>query len=159
MVSGTISFFWDSKTRRFYPYGDVSNKLKGNSAEHSCGVCVISDWLLYTVQKSLVSVNLWIKHLGDLETNSQPNGMFGVGTAHWVIVSDDYVLIDSMYNDDEKVLMNKEQALYVLEQFKNFLEKKFNDPDRPPSSIDVEFIADGQKAVDMYMEHKALVSK
>lgn len=37
-----------------------------------------------------------------------------------------------------------------MEQYKVFLEEDYNDPNNPPDPIDVEFIAEGQDAIDMY---------
>ncbi|MCX8579093.1 hypothetical protein J3U35_06520 [Gilliamella sp. B2717] len=39
----------------------------------------------------------------------------------------------------------------MLEQYKAFLEGDYNDPNNPPDPIDVEFIAEGQEAIDIYI--------
>lgn len=76
--------------------------------------------------------------------------MFGIGNAHWVLITGNYVFIGTEYVEEQQVIMTKEQLLYVLEQYKAFLEGDFKDSNNPPDPIDVEFIAEGQEAIDIY---------
>ncbi|UYZ84864.1 hypothetical protein MTZ49_04670 [Entomomonas sp. E2T0] len=46
--------------------------------------------------------------------------------------------------------MTIDQLLYILMQYKEFLEGNYNDPANPPASLDIEFIAEGKDALDMY---------
>ena len=39
------------------------------------------------------SVNIWINNLTDLANSEAPDGMFGVGNAHWELITGDYVFI------------------------------------------------------------------
>ena len=67
-----------------------------------------------------------------------------------VLITGNYVFIGTEYVEEQQVIMTKEQLLYVLEQYKAFLEGDFKDPNNPPDPIDVEFIAEGQEAIDIY---------
>ena len=69
--------------------------------------------------------------------------MFAVGNAHWVLITGDYVFIGTEYVEEQQVILTREQLLYILEQYKAFLEGNDEDPNNPPASIDVEFIAEG----------------
>ncbi|WP_218964610.1 hypothetical protein, partial [Snodgrassella alvi] len=57
------------------------------------GVCEIADWLWTELGFSINSVNIWINNLTDLENSRAPDGMFGIGNAHWVLIKGDYVFI------------------------------------------------------------------
>lgn len=114
------------------------------------GICEIGSWLTTDLPTGINSVNIWINNLIDLENSRAPDGMFGIGNAHWVLVTGDYVFIGTEYVEEQQVIMTREQILYVLEQYKSFLEGNYKDPNNPPDPIDVEFIAEGQEAIDIY---------
>ncbi|MDF7671656.1 hypothetical protein PT276_10710 [Orbaceae bacterium ESL0721] len=110
----------------------------------------IAAWLSDDLQYSINSVNIWINNITDLENSRAPNGNFGIGNAHWVLITGDYVFLGTEYVEEQQVLMTREQLLYVLEQYKAFLEGNYKDPNNPPDPIDVEFIAEGQDAINKY---------
>jgi hypothetical protein len=114
------------------------------------GICEIAAWLATDLPTGINSVNIWINNLTDLENSPAPDGWFGIGNAHWVLITGDYVFIGTEYVEEQQVIMTREQLLYVLEQYKALLEGDYNDPNNPPDPIDVEFIAEGQDAIDMY---------
>lgn len=62
----------------------------------------------------------------------------------------DLVFICCEYVEEQKVIMTIDQLLYILMQYKEFLEGNYNDPANPPASLDIEFIAEGKDALDMY---------
>ena len=136
--------------KEFYPSGMLPEENIWYTPKQGNGVCEITAWLGNELQYSINSVNIWINNLTDLANSEAPDGMFGVGNAHWVLITGDYVFIGTEYVEEQQVILTREQLLYVLEQYKAFLEGNYEDPNNPPAPIDVEFIAEGQEAVDLY---------
>jgi hypothetical protein len=145
-----IYYWWIPDYKKFSPSGREYSENMRFAPKQGRGVCEIASWLSTELQYSINSVNIWINNLTDLEHSRAPDGMFGIGNAHWVLITGDYVFIGTEYVEEQQVIMTREQLLYVLEQYKAFLEGDYNDPNNPPDPIDVEFIAEGQEAIDMY---------
>lgn len=150
MINKKIYFWWIPDYKKFSPSGREHDENMRYAPKQGYGVCEIASWLSSDIQYSINSVNIWIKNLTDLENSPAPDGMFGIGNAHWVLVKGSYVFIGTEYVEEQQVIMTREQLLYVLEQYSSFLESDYKDPNYPPEPIDVEFIAEGQDAVDMY---------
>ena len=148
MLNDKIIFWWD--TSSFLPTGGKLVKHPNSKKIFGFGAREIADWLRVDIQYSINSVNIWINNLTDLANSRAPDGMFAVGNAHWVLITGDYVFIGTEYVEEQQVILTREQLLYVLEQYKAFLEGNYEDPNNPPAPIDVEFIAEGQEAVDLY---------
>ncbi|MBC9132006.1 hypothetical protein FcAc13_11915 [Frischella sp. Ac13] len=148
MLNDKIIFWWDGSS--FIPTGGKLVKSTDEQKIFGFGAREIAAWLGNDIQYSINSVNIWINNLTDLEHSRAPDGMFGIGNAHWVLITGNYVFIGTEYVEEQQVIMTKEQLLYVLEQYKAFLGGDYKDPDNPPAPIDVEFIAEGQEAIDIY---------
>ena len=148
MLNDKIIFWWDNSS--FLPTGGKLVKHPNSKKIFGFGAREIADWLRVDIQYSINSVNIWINNLTDLANSRAPDGMFAVGNAHWVLITGDYVFIGNEYVEKQQVILTREQLLYVLEQYKAFLEGNYEDPNNPPAPIDVEFIAEGQAAVDLY---------
>jgi hypothetical protein len=150
MKNKKIYLYWSDNYKEFCPTGMMDNENIRYVPKQGYGICEIASWLWTELQHSINSVNIWINNLTDLENSRAPDGWFGIGNAHWVLITGDYVFIGTEYVEEQQVIMTREQLLYVLEQYKAFLEGDYNDPNNPPDPIDVEFIAEGQDAIDMY---------
>ena len=150
MKNRKIYLYWMDSYNEFYPSGRLPEENIRYTPKQGYGVCEIAAWLGNDLQYSINSVNIWINNLTDLANSEAPDGMFGVGNAHWVLITGDYVFIGTEYVERQQVILTREQLLYVLEQYKAFLEGNYRDPNNPPAPIDVEFIAEGQEAVDLY---------
>ncbi|NUF26968.1 hypothetical protein [Gilliamella sp. ESL0254] len=150
MKSKKIFLSWLNEYKEFCPTGLLFDENIRYTPKQGYGVCEIAAWLGNDIQYSINSVNIWINNLTDLEHSRAPDGMFGIGNAHWVLITGDYVFIGTEYVEEQQVIMTREQLLYVLEQYKTFLEGDYKDPNNPPGPIDVEFIAEGQEAIDIY---------
>jgi hypothetical protein len=148
MLNDQIIFWWSDSY--FIPTGGKLTKYANSEKIFGFGAREIADWLASDLPTGINSVNIWINNLTDLENSRAPDGWFGIGNAHWVLITGDYVFIGTEYVEEQQVIMTREQLLYVLEQYKAFLEGDYNDPNNPPDPIDVEFIAEGQDAIDMY---------
>ena len=150
MKNRKIYFDWIDFYDGFCPSGRLPEENIRYTPKQGYGVCEIAAWLNNELQNSINSVNIWINNLTDLENSRAPDGMFAVGNANWVLITGDYVFIGNEYVERQQVILTREQLLYVLEQYKAFLEGNYRDPNNPPAPIDVEFIAEGQEAVDLY---------
>ena len=150
MKNRKIYFYWIDFYENFRPSGMLPEENIRYTPKQGNGVCEIAAWLGNDLQYSINSVNIWINNLTDLANSRAPDGMFGVGNAHWVLITGDYVFIGTEYVERQQVILTREQLLYILEQYKAFLEGNYEDPNNPPAPIDVEFIAEGQEAVDLY---------
>ena len=150
MLNKKIIFSWSKTFGMFRPSGCFSDENIRYRPKQGYGIIALASWLSSDLQCSINSVNIWISNLIDLENSPAPDGMFGVGNAFWVLITGNYVFIGTEYVEEQQVIMTKEQLLYVLEQYKAFLEGDFKDPNNPPDPIDVEFIAEGQEAIDIY---------
>ena len=150
MKNRKIYFDWIDFYDGFYPSGRLPEENIRYTPKQGYGVCEIAAWLNNELQNSINSVNIWINNLTDLENSRAPDGMFAVGNANWVLITGDYVFIGNEYVERQQVILTREQLLYILEQYKAFLEGNYRDPNNPPAPIDVEFIAEGQEAVDLY---------
>ena len=150
MKNRKIYLYWIDFYENFYPSARLPEENIRYTPKQGYGVCEIAAWLGNDLQYSINSVNIWINNLTDLANSEAPDGMFGVGNAHWVLITGDYVFIGTEYVERQQVILTREQLLYILEQYKAFLEGNYRDPNNPPAPIDVEFIAEGQEAVDLY---------
>ncbi|WNJ81268.1 hypothetical protein RJE46_08590 [Cedecea neteri] len=67
------------------------------------------------------------------------------------MVTNDLVFIACEYVKEQRVTLTVEQLIYILEQYKEFLQGFFNNASFPPEPIDIEYIAEGQEAMNMYV--------
>jgi len=147
MLTDQINFWKDNKN--YIPIGGVLNK-KNDGSILGYGAREIAGWLANDIQYSLGSIEIWINNLTNLASSRAPDGFFGMGNAHWVMVTQDKVFIACEYVEEQRVLLTIDQLLYVLEQYKAFLVGNYTNPDVPPEPIDVEYIAEGEEAMRIY---------
>ncbi|MCO7256557.1 hypothetical protein KSI86_20590 [Dickeya oryzae] len=148
MLNDRITFWWSEKSNLFIPIGgEIRNTLRGDVLGY--GAREIAGWLSNDIQYGVNSVDIWVKNLTDFSSGKITDGNFGIGNAHWVMVTQDKVLIGCEYVEEQRVLLTIEQTLYVLEQYRAFLAGSYT-KDYPPESIDVEYFAEGSNAVTQY---------
>lgn len=148
MLNDKITFWWNEKSKLFIPIGgEGRNGFDGEVFGY--GAREISGWLSNDIQYGLHSVDNWIKKLNDLASGKTTDGNFGIGNAHWVMVTKDKVFIGCEYVEEQQVLLTIEQTLYVLEQYRSFLEGAYT-KEHPPEPIDIEYLSEGKYAVAQY---------
>ena len=150
MKNRKIYLNWLDCYRKFHPSGMSPEENFRYIPKQGYGVCAIACFLSEVIRYSVNSVNIWINNLTDLANSEAPDGKFAVGNAYWVLITGDYVFIGNEYVEEYQVILNREQFLYILEQYKACLKGKYKDPNNPPAPIDVEFIAEEQEAIDLY---------
>ncbi len=149
MLNDKINFWWNNNSKDFTPIG---NKLWVSTDKTTLGYGSreLAGWLSDDIQYSLNSIDIWINNLTNLPSSRAPDGFFGMGNAHWVMVTKNMVFIANEYVQEQRVLLTIDQLLYILEQYKAFLGGNYTDPDFPPKPIDVEYIAEGEEAMRIY---------
>nr|WP_282554504.1 hypothetical protein [Providencia sp. G1(2023)] len=70
-------------------------------------------------------MDTWLNNLTNLESSQAPDGFFGIGNAHWVMVTNNLVFIACEYVKEQRVILTVEQLIYILEQYKEFLQGDF----------------------------------
>lgn len=149
MLTDQITFWKDENNQYYIPIGGAINK-RHNGSILGYGAREIAGWLANDIQYSPNSVDIWINNLTDLASSLSPDGFFGMGNAHWVMVTKNKVFIACEYVQEQRVLLTIDQLLYILEQYKTFLDGNYTDPDFPPEPIDVEYITEGEEAMRIY---------
>ena len=110
----------------------------------------IAAWLSDDIQHSANSARSWINDLPKLSVSAAPDGFFGFGNAHLIMVLGEHVFLGCEFVEKYRVLMSLGQALDVLTRYEKFLKSGHGSLHKPPAPMDVEFIAEGQEAVALY---------
>lgn len=150
MINKKIYYWWSPDDSSYYPSGREPNENMRFKPKQGYGICEIASWLSADLPAGLKSVDIWINNLTNLPSSRAPDGFFGMGNAHWVMVTKNMVFIACEYVQEQRVLLTIDQLLYILEQYKTFLDGNYTDPDFPPEPIDVEYIAEGEEAMRIY---------
>lgn len=148
MLNDQITFWWNRKSNLFIPVGGAIRN-KSDDKNLGYGAREVAGWLSNDIQYGVRSVDLWIKNLTDLTSGKSTDGNFGIGNAHWVMVTQDRVFIGCEYVEEQQVLLTIEQTLYVLEQYRSFLEGSYTKK-QPPEPIEIEYLSEGKDAVAQY---------
>lgn len=150
MYTRKIYLRWSEFHNRFIPTGMDANEDIRRIPKQGYGVCEIAAWLSSDLPNGIDSVDIWIKNLTDLSSGKTTDGNFGMGNAHWVMVTQNKVFIGCEYVEEQQIIMTIEQTLYILEQYKTFLESDYTNSALHPEPIDVEYIAEGKEAIALY---------
>lgn len=149
MYSKKLYLRWSDFHNHFVPTALEDDENIRYTPRQGYGVSEIAGWLSSDLPGGVISIDIWVKNLTDLASGKENNGNFGIGNAHCVMVTQDKVFIGCEYSEELQVLLTIEQTLYILEQYRSFLEG-FHTKDFPPEAIDVEFLAEGKDAVLQY---------
>ncbi|MDT3640245.1 hypothetical protein ROM51_16855 [Cronobacter sakazakii] len=148
MLNDKIIFWWDENSDLFIPIGGkIRHSSDGGVLGY--GAREISGWLSNDIQYGIHSIDIWVRNLTDFASGKITDGNFGKGNAHWVMVTHDKVFIGCEHVEEQQVLLTIEQTLYVLGQYRLFLEGSYT-KDFPPEPIDVEYLAEGRDAITRY---------
>ncbi|WP_241593351.1 hypothetical protein [Rosenbergiella epipactidis] len=149
MYSRKIYLRWSDFHKQFVATSLGIDEDVRHTPNQGYGVSEIAGWLSSDLPDGLDSVDIWIKNLTDLASGKSTDGNFGLGNAHWVMVTQGRVFIGCEYVEEQQVLLTIEQTLYVLEQYRSFLEGSYT-KEYPPEAIDVEYLSEGKDAVTQY---------
>lgn len=116
------------------------------------GSSTFADWLGSDIQYSTKTAKEWLNIFNEVIDGNREPGYQGTGNTHSVMVTDNWVYIECEYKEDQKVFMSVEQAIIALEKYKTFLDNRDNFSYQVPSPFEVEYEAEGQQALDRYLE-------
>jgi hypothetical protein len=116
------------------------------------GSSTVADWLGSDIQYSTKTAKEWLNIFNEVIDGKREPGYQGTGNTHSVMVIDNWVYIECEYREDQKVFMSVEQAIIALEKYKSFLDNRVNFAYQVPSPFEVEYEAEGQEALDRYLE-------
>ena len=141
MTNSKIEFYWYKDRNMYIPF--ANNKLSGGTQE-------LSAWMDDEIGNSLSSVELVINDF--LVFSKKGTTTVYSGNAHSCFLGKNEIIISCDYIEEYVVLMTYEQIFYLLEQYKGFImnKKKYKNNECKPESIDVEFIAEGISAFDVF---------
>lgn len=146
MIDKKIYFIWDGGFKRFCPTGSLPHEKMRDTPKQGYGIFQIATWLDIEIDYSKAKVNNWINDLksaesdlGDIYANAILLCMIG-----------EYIFLYNIYNRGGEVLLSREQFLYILEQYGAFLNQEKTYEECFPQPIDVEIIAEGKDAFDIY---------
>lgn len=149
MYSRIIYLRWSNFSEKFVPTALAPSEDVRYAPKQGYGVSEVAAWLSSDFPNGIYSIDIWIKNLTKLASGTTTDGNFGMGNAHWVMVTQNRVFIGCEYVEEQQVLLTIEQTLYVLEQYRLFLEGSYT-KDFPPEPIDVEYLAEGKDAIIQY---------
>lgn len=116
------------------------------------GSSTFADWLGSDIQYSTKTAKEWLNIFNEVIDGNREPGYQGTGNTHSVMVTDNWVYIECEYKEEQKVFMRVEQAIIALEKYKSFLDNRANFSYQVPSPFEVEYEAEGQEALDRYLE-------
>ncbi|NCH65293.1 hypothetical protein EHJ11_21080 [Cronobacter turicensis] len=149
MYSRKIYLRWSNFNEQFIPTALGPGEDLRCVPKQGYGASEIAAWLSSDFPNGINSIDIWIKNLINLGSVITTDGNFGMGNAHWVMVTQDRVFIGCEYVEEQQVLLTIKQTLYVLEQYRLFLEGSYT-KDFPAEPIDVEYLAEGRDAITQY---------
>ncbi|WPU25174.1 hypothetical protein RI049_10715 [Cedecea neteri] len=149
MYSKKLYLRWSDFHNHFVPTALEDDENIRHTPRQGYGVCAIAGWLSSDLSWGVNSLDIWVKNLTDLASGKENDGNFGIGNAYCVMVTQDKVFIGCEYSEHLQILLTIEQTLYMLEQYRAFLEGIYT-KEYPPEPIDVEYLSEGKYAVLQY---------
>jgi hypothetical protein len=116
------------------------------------GAKEIAAWMSDDLPRGQDSINDWLEQFSAVARGEVEEGYLGTGNAHHVRVVGGHLFIECEYVDDLKVFLTYAQAVDALQKYSAFQAADVGDPATPPATFEVEFEADGDAALDRYLE-------
>lgn len=145
MFNDKIYFYWDDSIKDFCLSGGKLYK-SNDGVTVGYGTREIATWLICEIHGKN-SVNIWLDNIKKVRNDDSFDGDFGIGNAHWVLLTNNHAMIFCEYSEESKVLLYFDQLEYILEQYKNAL---CVSKGKKPDPIDIEYLAEGDEAVRIY---------
>lgn len=116
------------------------------------GSSAIAEWFAADIQYSVRTLEEMIGTINDIVSGNRASGYQGTGNAFSVMVQDSLVFLECEHYEEHKVIMTVEQAISALKKYKSFLDSRDNFSQETPPPFEVEYEAEGQAALDRYLE-------
>ncbi len=140
-MKSTILYRWSDALRRF----DLDPRLPNVGANE------IAAWLSDDV-RSRSTASEWINRFNNVTLGKENAGYLGTGNAHSVMAAKDLVYLECEHADEMKVLLTISHAIAALQHYCSFLSGDIKNADHLPKPFEVEYEAEGQRALDLYLE-------
>src|SRR5262245_172872 len=113
---------------------------------NTVGGNVVAAWCGNDIQYSTSNVDDIAAELREIETGKTQGGDLGAANAHSWSANREWVFIEGLFDEEEKVLMTHAQTRDALMKYRAFLDRDFRGSETSPEPYEVEFIADGAEA-------------
>jgi hypothetical protein len=118
---------------------------------NNIGAKTLARWLGDDIQYSIESLENWKTIFSSVEARQMAPGYLGTGNSHSAMATSEYVYIECEYVDEQKVLLTHKQIAAVLNCYLDFLNKNCTLASLVPAPFEVEFIAEGVDALNLYI--------
>lgn len=141
-MKGKISFSWSPALKRY----DVS--VPGERI----GTVTLASWLSNDLQTNIEGIREWTNWINEVAAGQRQGGYLGTGNAHSVMAVGQHVYIESEHVEYQKVFLSHDQIVELLKKYSEFVTGEMDDPDNPPKPVEVEYLAEGEDAANLYAE-------
>lgn len=115
----------------------------------SVGAEVLASWLSDDVGSTNAALE-YSRRLNEIKVTAF-GGYFGSGNSFHVRVANGFVFIENQFLEDRCVLLKIDDTLFLLSQYKKFLEDGRRGQEYPPEAMSVSFEMEGPPAMDYYL--------
>jgi uncharacterized protein YacL (UPF0231 family) len=121
------------------------------------GGAAIANWLASDIQYSLKTLDEWLECFSEIANATRPGGYQGTGNAFSVYAHGQHALLECEFSENLKAYLTTDQIMNVLLQYKTFLQNEFRHPSFRPSPFEVEYLAEGDAAQQLYLENGGIL--
>jgi len=116
------------------------------------GASTIANWFGSDIQYSRETLTEWINVIDEVACGNRKSGYQGTGNTHSVMAIGESVYIECEYIDEQKVFLTREQLKNAIEEYNNFLRSDYKNSSQIPASFIVEYEAEGEEALQLYLK-------
>jgi hypothetical protein len=117
------------------------------------GAKAIADWLGSDIQYLTSSARGWLQTFAEVVNGTRQAGYLGTGNAFSVFATEQHILIQSEYVENQKVCLTIEQVSKALVNYIAFLEDDYRNPAYQPLAFEMEYLAEGDAASECYIKN------
>lgn len=121
------------------------------------GSMAIANWLGSDIQYSLKTLNEWLGIVSEVSNATRQGGYQGTGNTFSVYAHGVHALLECEYSESLKVYLKTDQVTEALLQYKSFLQSEFRDPAFRPTPFEVEYVAEGDSAKQIYLANGGIL--
>lgn len=116
------------------------------------GAKAIARWLGDDIQYSVRDVEEWMEVFSEVAKGNKRGGYQGTGNTHSVMAVGEVVYIECEYVEEQKVFLTQQQIGEVLRRYMDFLKGDYKSSWAVAQPFEIEYEAEGQEALDKYLE-------
>lgn len=115
------------------------------------GASTIANWFGSDIQYSTETLTEWVNVIDEVGCGNRKSGFQGTGNTHSVMAIWESVYIECEYIEEQKVFLTREQLKKAIEEYNNFLRSDYKHRNQIPASFIVEYEAEGEEALQLYL--------